>query len=180
MAIQSVAGLLRYGPSVAERVGSPNATCVQRNSSGLLLASFVLCLLDRQTLRVCAQVASDGQGLRLFVCLDRLETAKRYARNGFCACSRCSGNALKNQLNIKLRVAWRTSLSFPGRQTCVGVRPGDFVCLWHTMKNTAVSKSVSKCTLRCFADPRRSPNMRGCNVQAFVRICKVSGSQKHE
>ena len=70
----------------------------------------------------------------------------------------------KNQLNIKLFVAWRTSLSCPGRQTCVGVRPGDFVCLWHTMKNISVSNNVSKCKLRCFADRRRSPNMRGCNV----------------
>ena len=61
--MQDVASLLRYGPSVAERVGSPNGTCVQRSSSGLRLASFVLCLLDRQTLRVCAQGASDGQGL---------------------------------------------------------------------------------------------------------------------
>ena len=61
--MQSVAGMLCRGPSVAERVGSPNVTCVQRNRFGGVLACLLPGLLSCQTLRVCGQRVSDLRSL---------------------------------------------------------------------------------------------------------------------
>ena len=100
---------------------------MQPNRSGAILVSISRRLPTRQTLRVCVQRDSGSPSERCLTILDPLKAAKRYARNGFVR-SRGVQETFKNQLNIKLFVAWRTSLSCPGRQTCVGVRPGDVVC----------------------------------------------------
>ena len=133
--MRSVLNLFRLGPSVADRVGSPNVACVQRIRSGPCCASLSPNLPTRQTLRVCAASAfpavdtSRDSSIRtrrgppnvthvmVFVFHD--DFTKRYTRNGFRA----------------FCLAGCTCLALSGRQTCVGVRAGDRTFLRRTFES---------------------------------------------
>ena len=78
----------------------------------------------------------------------------------------------KNQMNITLFVAERISLSFPRRQTCVGVRPGDFAFSVHAVNVTLLQKTTANVSSDAFSTPGGRQTCVGVGFKLSSRFAR--------
>ena len=82
------------------------------------------------------------------------------------------GKRFKNHMNIVLFVPESTSLSLPGRQTCVGVRSGDFAFSVHAVNVRLLQKTSANVSSDAFSTPGGRQTCVGVGFKLSSRIAR--------